>query len=192
MKLKNTYVFVRMTASLCLIMTVLVSSSMVALANSVKPVGELIVTGGSVASGKAVTINGEPATSGRTIFAASTITTPDGMTAVLDLGKAGKIELAPNTTYILNSDGSISGSLTAGSAKVLNTTNTVGIKTLTGEVNVNTGEMVTANSTVAKKQANNDDDDWWIWVLIFGGAATAILLFTLDNDEDGALTSPVR
>ncbi|MFN0140607.1 MAG: hypothetical protein ACKVQW_11050 [Pyrinomonadaceae bacterium] len=172
-------------------MTVLVSSSMVALANSVKPVGELVVNG---KSDKAVTVNGEPAASGRTIFAASTITTPEGMTAVLDLGKAGKIELAPNTTYNLNSDGSLSGSLTAGTARVLNSASTVGIKTLTGEtVNLNAGEMVTANSATAKKNAANaSDEDWWIWVIIFGAAATAILLFTLDGDEDGPQASPTR
>lgn len=191
MKLKNTYVYVRMTASLCLILTVLVSSSMVALANSTKPVGELIVAGGT---DKAVTVNGEPAATGRTIFAASTITTPAGMTAVLDLGKAGKIELAPNTTFSLTADGSLNGDLTAGSARVLNSANSVGIKTLTGEtVNLNAGDMIAANSSTAKKQsADDDDDDWWLWVLIFGAAATAILLFTLSNDDDSTQTSPVR
>jgi hypothetical protein len=145
-------------------------------------------------SDKSVTVNGEPATSGRTIFAASTITTPEGMTAVLDLGKAGKIELAPNTTYSLNTDGSLSGNLTAGSAKVLNSADTVGVKTLTGDVvNLNAGDMVTANSATAKKRsASASDVDWWAWVLIFGAAATAILLFTLDNDEDGTQTSPIR
>ena len=191
MKLKNTYVSLRMIASLCLIMTVLVSSSMVALATSVKPVGELIVTG---SSDKSVTVNGESAASGRTIFAASIITTPEGMTAILDLGKAGKIELAPNTIYSLNTDGSLSGNLTAGSAKVLNSANTVDIKTLTGDVvSLNAGDMVTANSATAKKQTGAAGDvDWWVWVLIFGAAATAILLFTLDNNEDGTQTSPVR
>lgn len=191
MKLKNTYVCVKTITSLCLIMTVLMSSSMVALANSVKPVGELLVAGNS---NKAVTVNGEPAASGRTIFAASTITTPEGMTAVLDLGKGGKIELAPNTTYSLNSDGSINGSLTAGSARVLNSSNTVDIKTLTGDtVNVNAGEMVSANSATAKKNAANADDlDWWAWAMIFGAAAFFILYFSLKDDQDGAQASPVR
>lgn len=190
MKLKNTYVSVRMIASLCLIMTVLVSSSMVALASSVKPVGELIVTG---SSDKSVTVNGESAASGRTIFAASTITTPEGMTAVLDLGKAGKIELAPNTTYSLNADGSISGSLSAGSAKVLSSTTTVGVKTLTGDVvSLNAGEMVSANSATASKQTGSSGNDKLMWALIFGGATAVILLIALDNDEDGAQASPVR
>lgn len=182
---------VRMIASLCLIMTVLVSSSMVALATSVKPVGELIV-GGS--SDKAVTVNGEPATTGRTIFAASTITTPEGMTAILDLGKAGKIELAPNTTYSLNADGSLSGSLTAGTAKVLNTTGAVGIKTLTGEVvSLGSGEIVSADSTTAKKQDDDDDDDKKVlFAIIFGVSAAALFLFALNNDDDEAQASPVR
>lgn len=181
----------RMIASLCLIMAVLVSSSMVALANSVKPVGELLIAG---KSDKSVTVNGEPATSGRTIFAASTITTPEGMTAVLDLGKGGKIELAPNTTYSLNSDGSINGSLTAGSAKVLSSATSVGIKTLTGDtVTLNSGDMVTASSATAKKNAANASDlDWWAWAMIFGAAAFFIIYFTVKNDEDGTQASPVR
>jgi hypothetical protein len=116
------------------------------------------------------------------------------MTAILDLGKAGKIELAPNTTYSLNSDGSLNGDLTAGSAKVLNSANTVGIKTLTGEVvSLNAGDIVTANSSAAKKQTGGSSDvDWWAWALIFGGAAVILLLFALDGDEDGTQTSPVR
>ena len=191
MKLKNTFVCVRMFASLCLIVTVLASSSMVALANSVKPIGELIVNG---KSDKSVTVNGEPAASGRTIFAASTITTPDGMTAILDLGKAGKIELAPSTTYNLNSDGSLSGSLTEGSARVLNSASTVSIKTLTGDtVNLNAGDMVTANSATVKKNAANASDlDWWAWAVVFGVAAFFILYFTIKSDEDGTQASPVR
>lgn len=191
MKLRNSFVCLRTIVSLCLIMTVLVSSSMVALANSVKPVGELVVNG---KSDKSVTVNGEPATSGRTIFAASTITTPEGMTAVLDLGKAGKIELAPNTTYNLNSDGSLSGSLTAGTARVLNSASAVGVKTLTGEtVSLNAGDMVTANSAAVKKNAANaSDNDWWVWAVIFGAATFFILYFALKNDDDGPQASPVR
>ncbi len=191
MKLNNLMGIVRTIASLCLIMTVLVSSSMVALANSVKPVGELIV-GGS--SDKAVTVNGEPATTGRTIFAASTITTPDGMTAILDLGKGGKIELAPGTTYNLNADGTLSGELTAGSAKVLNSTGSVGVKTLTGEVvSLNAGETVTANSATAKKNtANYAGNDTVLFAIIFGAAAAALLLFFVLDDDEETQTSPVR
>ena len=190
MKSKNTYVVMRMTASLCLILTVLLSCSMLTLATSAKPVGELLVTG---SSDKAVMVNGEPAASGRTIFAATTITTPEGMTAVLDFGKAGKIELAPNTTYSLNADGSLSGSLTAGSAKVLSASDAVGIKTLTGDVvTLNAGDMVAAESATAKRQ--DDDDDKFnvlLPTLVFAGIVGIAVVYVLTNGDDDA-ASPVR
>lgn len=192
MKSKNAYVVARMAASLCIILTVLLSSSMAAFATTVKPVGELIVTG--TRSEKAVTVNGEPAASGRTIFAASTITTPEGMTAVLDFGKAGKIELAPNTTYSFNADGSLSGSLTAGSAKVLSASDAVGIKTLTGDVvTLNAGDMVAAESATAKKQDDDDDDDLNVLIptLVFAGIVGIAVVYVLTNGDDDA-ASPVR
>lgn len=194
MKLKNNYVTVRMIASLCLIMTVFMSSSMVALATSVKPIGELIISNNSNASDKTVTVNGEPAVSGRTIFAASTIATPEGMTAILDLGKAGKIELAPNTTFKLNADGGLDGDLSAGNAKVLNSAKSVNIKTLTGDVlNLNAGDIASANSSTVKTHAAAANDlDWWAWVLIFGAATAVILWITLHNNNNGTQTSPVR
>lgn len=180
----------RMTASLCLILTVLLSCSMLTLATSAKPVGELLVTG---SSDKAVMVNGEPAASGRTIFAATTITTPEGMTAVLDFGRAGKIELAPNTSYSLNADGSLSGNLTAGTAKVVNSSDAVSIKTLTGNVvTLNAGDMVTAESATAKRQDDDDDNKnggpaWIPFALIFGGAVAAIAIGVALADNETSL-----
>lgn len=180
-----------MIASICLIVTVLVSSSMVALATSVKPVGELVVTGSAT---QPVMVNGEPATSGRTIFAASTITTPEGATAILDLGNAGKIELAPNSTYSMNADGSISGSLTAGSARVLSSSGSVGIKTLAGDmVTLDAGDMVSANSTTATKLPNAASrGSWWVWVLIFGTATFFIIYYAVEKNDGGSQVSPNR
>lgn len=190
MKTKNAKRFVRMIASFCLLMTVLVSSSMVTLATSVKPVGELIITG---KSDKAVTVNGEPATTGRTIFSSSTISTPDGMTAILDLGKAGKIELAPNTTFSLNAGETVKGDLTAGNAKVLSSDNTIAVKTLTGDtVDLNAGDTVSATSASAAKSSTAASGRRWVWFLIFGVATVAIVWIALDNDDDGPQASPVR
>ena len=57
------------------------------------------------------------------------------MTAVVNMGKAGKIELGQNSTFTLTSDGnSVGGDLTAGSITVLDAMQNVSVKTLTGEV----------------------------------------------------------
>lgn len=190
MKTKNAKRFVRMISSLCLLMTVLVSSSMVTLATSVKPIGELIING---SSDKPVTVNGEPATSGRTIFAASTVSTPDGVTAIIDLGKAGKIELAPNTTFSLNAGEKVNGDLSAGSARVLSSDKSIGIKTLTGDtVDMNAGDAVSANSSSAEKNTNVATNHKWLWFLILVGASVAIVWIAVADNNGGTQASPVR
>src|SRR2546423_4992756 len=96
--------------------------SFIALANSGKAVGELIVTGNSAnGDGRFVTVNGEPAKNGRSVFSSSTIQTPAEFGAIISLGKTGKIELAPKSTFSIKfDDASISGELTSGSVTVLN------------------------------------------------------------------------
>ena len=180
--------------SFALLLTIITAYSMVTLAASTKPVGELIVSGGK-SDGAAVTVNGEPSSSGRTVFASSTIVTPDGLTAVLNMGKAGKIELSPNTTFVIDGDGNVmSGSLTAGNVTVVNSANPIGIKTLSGEtVTLNTGETAAASSAVPAKRAKPGPGglDWWWWGAIIGGAAAAIVLIAVNHDDNN-VTSPVR
>ena len=78
-------------------------------------------------------MNGEPAKSGRTIFSSSTISTPEDAGAIVNLGKAGRIELAPNTIFSVTfDDRSASGDLTAGSVSVLNATEKCKYKDLIG------------------------------------------------------------
>src|SRR5207248_11696770 len=58
-------------------LTLIATYSLVALANSGKVVGELIVNGSSaIGEGPFVTVNGDPAKNGRSVFSASTIQTP--------------------------------------------------------------------------------------------------------------------
>lgn len=173
----------------------IVSGSLVTLASS-KPVGEILVSGSSVAEGKTVTVNGEPAKTGRTIFASSVIATPAGMTAVVNLGKAGKIQLAPESSFTLSSaEGSIAGDLTAGSLTVLSSPSAASIKTSAGDVvPVSSGEVVSAASRTASKKAQTGPGglDWWVWAAIVGGAVTAVVLIVTLNDDDTTVTSPVR
>jgi len=143
-----------------------------------------VVTGNT--TGAAVTVNGEPAKSGRTIFSSSTITTPEGAGAVINLGKAGKIELAPNTTFLVSFDEkTVSGDLAAGSVSVLNASQAVNVKTLSGDtVNLNVGESASASSSLpSKKAAGGSGHSIWPFILVLGGAIALMAVFIAANND---------
>lgn len=192
----NTKVWIQKAVSTGLMVAMIATYSMVTLAKTGNAVGELIVNGSDDTS--FVMVNGEPAKSGRTIFSSSTITTPESFGATVNLGKAGRISLAANTTFSYNVEGeSVSGDLTAGSLTVLNAAAGVNVKTLTGEtVTVNAGES--ANAAAAGKQTTaKHGAHWWPWALIIGGAVV-VLIWTAregnDSNFGGSTTtvSPVR
>jgi len=174
---------------------------MVALAGPGKAAGELTVSGKN-ANGEApfVLVNGETARSGRSVFSGSTISTSDSTGAVMNLGKLGKIELAPSTTLNLTfDDKGIFGELTAGKLSFLGASDNVIIKTLDG----NSIKLAAGQSVLASGKAQDDDDDddddaaWWIWAVVFGGAAAGLLYTALsDGDIDvgdgGTVISPTR
>ena len=100
----------RMAISLCLTVAILSTFSMVALAAQGQSgaSGELSVVGD-------VSVNGTNAISGATVFSDSTVTTAKGSSAVVSLGKLGRVELLPDSTLKLNfTDSSITGTLEAG------------------------------------------------------------------------------
>lgn len=197
----NSKLWIRKALSMCLCVAVLATYSMVALASPGKAAGELAVSG-KIVNGEApfVFVNGEVARSGRSVFSGSTITTSDN-TAVLNLSKLGKIELAPNTALNLTFDEKgIFGELTSGTVSVLGAAQNVNIKMLNGKtVQLAAGQSVSASGL--KDDKDNDDDDggaaWWIWGGVFAGAA-AIILWTALNDQDinvgsnGTVISPTR
>lgn len=180
----NSKTLIQKALSLCLTVAIFATYSMVALASTEKIAGELLVAGKNAN----VQVNGEMAQSGRSIFSASTIATPENASAIINIGKIGKIELAPNTTLTLSfNEKGISGDLTSGKVTVLGATNVVNIKTVEGKnVNLSVGESVTAG----KAQDDDDDDDhkggaaWWIWAAIFGGAVAGVVIAaTSDNNR---------
>lgn len=178
----------------CLLFVFVAFSSSATLAVSSKPVGEILVSGSSSIEGETVTVNGEPARTGRTIFASSSIVTPDGMAVTLNLGKAGRIQLEPGTEFLLNVDGNaVSGDLKKGTLSVLNSESSVGVRTLTGDtLNVTSGETVSATSaSAAKRRAGPGGVDWWIWGAIIAGAAVAVILIA-SRDDDSTVSSPIR
>ena len=179
----NSKTLIRKALSLCLMVAIYATYSMVTLASTEKIAGELLISG----KNSSVKVNGETAQSGRSIFSASTISTPENTSAIINLGKLGKLELAPNTTANISfSDKGINGDLLSGKITVLGTTDAVNIKTTEGKtVKLNAGESVFSG----KQQDDDDDDDdpgaaWWIWAAIFGGAIAGIVIAaTSDNNR---------
>ena len=76
------------------------------------------VTGEITVSGQ-VTVNGTSAISGATVFSDSTVTTAKGSSAVVSLGKLGRVEVQSETTVKLSfSDGSIVAMIDSGRVRV--------------------------------------------------------------------------
>ena len=196
----NSKLWIRKALSMCLSVAILATYSMVALAAPGKAAGELTVSGKNVdGESPFVFVNGESARSGRSVFSGSTITTPESASAVMNLGKAGKIELAPATSLTLTfDDKGIFGDLTSGKVTVLGANENVAIKTLNGK----TVQLAAGQSVSASGRAQDDDDDsgsnaWWIWGAVFGGAAVVILWTALSDGEiqlgdGGTVISPIR
>lgn len=89
-------------------------SSMVAFAAPNDVTGEITVTG-------QVTVNGQTAVSSSTIVSGSVIETGANSSAVVSLGKLGRIELSADTNFTLRfSENSITGILSQGKARISN------------------------------------------------------------------------
>jgi hypothetical protein len=106
----------RKSIAFCLAVAVLSVYSMVVLATP----GQL----GQTASGELsvsgqVTVNGQNAISGATVFSDSTIETAKGSSAVVSLGKLGRVELLPGTILKLSfNDSGITAMLNAGRVRL--------------------------------------------------------------------------
>jgi hypothetical protein len=182
----NSKLWIRKALSMCLMVALIATYSMVALASDGKAAGEIVITGNtSNDESSVVTVNGEPAQSGRTIFSSSTITTPEGSGAIVSMGKAGRIEIAPHTTFALSfDDKAISGDLSAGSITVLSAAQSVGVTTLSGEVvKLNAGDTVAATSASSSKAAKKGSGPGLWWIAILGGAVVAVVLATQDDSN---------
>jgi len=167
--------------------TVFVSTSMIALANpGTSLAGEIIVSGHNINGVEpSVMLNGERAFSGRTFFNAGEITTSENATATVKLGKLGYLNLAPNSVISLSfNENTISGRLTAGDVQVFNNEGVA--------VNI---ENALTNLPVKSAQDDDDDDDddgVLIPILIFAGVVGAAVAFVVTNDSDDTVVSPAR
>lgn len=189
----NSKLLFHKALTMCLTAALIATYSMVTLAADGRASGEIVVTGLNEA---VVTVNGEVVKSGRTIFSSSTISTQEGAGATINLGKTGRIEIAPNSTFVLTFDNSaISGNLTAGSISVLSAAKGVNVTTSTGQVTLNAGESVSAASGASSKApATASGNDWWMYALIFGGAVAGIVMATSQDNGNrfgSGTSSPV-
>jgi hypothetical protein len=184
----NSKTLIQKALSLCLIVAICAAFSMVTLASSERIAGELLISG----KNSSVKVNGETAQNGRSIFSASTITTPENASAIINISKIGKVELAPNTTLNISfTDKGINGDLLNGKVTVLGATEVVNIKNTDGKtVKLSAGESLMAGKV---KKDDDDDDDkaggaaWWVWAAIFGGAAAAVVIAATTNNDRIAL-----
>lgn len=196
----NSKLWIRKATSSCLMIAMLATYSTVALANTEKTTGEIIVNGS-----ESVVVNGEAAKSGRTIFSSSTVSTPANSSAVISLGVAGEIEIAPNSVATVSFDAkSATVDLSAGSLTVLRAANAVNVNAAGTSMALNTGEKASAQagrSTDDYKDASGkcidaDKDGkeecdsmttWWPWVFVMGGAAAGIIWAASQGGNDISL-----
>jgi len=190
----NSKLWIRKALSACLSISLLATCSAVALANS-KVSGELTV------AGNGVLVNGEAAQSGRSIFSSSTVTTPADASAIVGVGKLGKIEVAPNSSVSLSFDEKgISGNLSSGKITVLGAANAVNVTTVNGStVSLTAGQSVLASGLAQQTDDDNDGGTaWWAFAaVLIGASALIIYAATSDNDRialggTGTVVSPVR
>ncbi len=88
--------------------------SMVAIAAPKDITGEITITG-------QVTVNGQSVVSNSTVVSGSSIVTGDNSTAIISLGKTGRVELAANSNITLKFiDSGITGILSEGKVRVSN------------------------------------------------------------------------
>lgn len=171
---------IRKAVSLPLCFSMLSVFSAFAFADSNVVVGELMVSqmsfGGNVPE---VSVNGELAKSGRSVFSSSSIITSENTTAIVYLGRLGSVELAPNSVVLLSfdSDGA-SGQLSSGKITVLGASNPMSFTNSNGE-----SILLGAGESLDAAVATQDDDDadlkkksvpGWVWAVIVGAVAAGV------------------
>ena len=214
MKKNYRSLWLRSVTGLSLVITLLISSSMVVLAapgNSLA--GEIIVSGQNVNGMEpSVALNGENAITGRTFFSSATIETPENSSAIINLGKLGRVSLSPNSTLSLAlTENGISGELSSGQVQVFNSQGVAVIirthdNVVTNDAN-QAGDVtvdVTSGSTVATSETgeaflngepaaakmSKKKKGWIIFGVIAAGVATALIIYGVTRDDD--VVSPRR
>lgn len=171
--------------SFCLMVAMLATYSMVALAGDARVAGEIVVSGTAVDGiAPVVLVNGEQVKSGRSIFTSSNIVTDKNSSATVKIGSLGTLRIAPESSLTVSFDSNgIRGQLTKGTVTVLNSSDTVNVALPNGSLS-----ELTAGMSASTVQDDDDDDDdgasgWWLWAIVFAGA-TAAIVFAAASDNN--------
>src|SRR6185436_17089236 len=148
-KLMISKTWSRKMIAACVSVAVLSVYSMVALAAP----GAKVASGELSISGQ-VTVNGQKVISGGTLFSGSTIVTAANSSAIVSLSKLGRVELAPNSSLILNfTDENVTVMLDKGVANISTLAGvSVNIATKDGAVVVDVSQAT--SFTVSTKHGN--------------------------------------
>jgi hypothetical protein len=192
-------------SAVCLVFAVLLSSSTLVLAapGTRAMSAEIIVSGSDNSENPSVTLNGERVTSGRTFLSSAVIVTSETGSAVVNIGKAGRLTLSPGSALSLNfTENSITGDLTSGQVSVSNSEGTTVNITTPDNMVTNDGTTVGSMTVDARSGKLPQDDDnnkkkrrgagIWLPVLIFAGVVGAAAAFTLTNGDDDTQISGTR
>lgn len=184
--------WIRKILSMCLVVAMIATYSMVTLANSEKVVAELSISGNNInEQSPLVKVNGEGVQSGRSIFSSSTVATPENASAIINFGKVGKIELAPNTTLALSFDkDSINGDLLNGRVTVLSAAANVNITTTDGNlVNLGVGESVTATGGKAQTGSSGSNLSLLVTIGVITASLAAVVISATSSNSVGGGSS---
>ena len=177
----NNAAWLRSMAAFCLMVTIFLSTSMVALAKPGSSMaGEIIVSGQKTDGVEpTVMLNGEQVLSGRTFFESGVISTSETASATVKLGKLGYVSLAPNSAASLSfTENSISGTVMSGDVKVFNNEG----------VTVNVENAASAN----RQQTQTGGNSILVPALIFGAVVGVAVIYVLTNGDDDDVVSPAR
>jgi len=178
----NLFVQLAMKHLLGLKFRIAITASLITVLLSISSFGQVPFAGELLVSGNNVTVNGEQAANGRTILVPSTITTGPGSYATLNFGNAGRIQLAPNTTFSVDGNAAgLRGSLPMGSVTIVSATNPVTITTLSGHsVAARAGDVVLSDMTATTGTSGGGSTtksgvNPLVYVLVAGAAAGVLV-----------------
>ena len=149
-----------------------------------KTVGEVLIAD----RGAKVTVNGELAQNGRSLFSGSTIDTPADSGAVVSIGGLGKLELAPGSSITLTfDDARITGALASGKVTVISASEKVEITANGSTASLGAGESAESGTTQDTTASASDNNSWWIWAAVFGGAIVGVVIATTSDNNRTAI-----
>lgn len=180
--LKGKGSLIRKAVTLPLCISLLTAYSMVTLASPERVVGALTVSQVRFDGLEPrVSVNGESARSGRSVFSTSVISTSENATAILYFGKLGSLEISPNSEVTLSFDADgVYGRVANGRVFVLSAANPMRF-----ESESNGARLLDSGDTLFVDSAAQDDDDAdlkkkstpsWIWAVLVAGVVAGVAL----------------